>query len=666
MNDSIPKTRATALLAMGLMLLLSVRLILGERPVNDTGPRAWLDAVFALSLLFLALLIAAGWGYLILRGIKLSGLTPLEVATFSIVIGLGVIAYGVLALGLIGWLTAPAISLWLILSAAVTWRERQWVLGAMPTWSRRAKSAGKALKIWQRLGLLAALCIGMLTLLQALTPPWDYDGLMYHLQGPRLFLQAGRIIVLPDNWQANGPFTIEMLFTVGLALGSATFAKLAHFVFGVLLVLATFNAGQRWLKPNGGWCAAGILIGIPILPIWASRAYADLAWAAYSFLALYAMLVWRDQKRGGLLIAAGLCAGFALGSKYLALGSMGALGLWLVFLSRSDGGRAIVRQTAAFGVTAVLIGMPWYLKNWLLTGNPVYPTYWGGLDWPSARVAALMSYLQSFGAGRQWFDYLLSPINIYAQYWRFVTFQGSIEIPSILFPLALLYPLGRRSPALNILASITLLHYGVWLLGSWQIRFLLPLFPSLSVLAACVILGLVSRAKRLPRGQILAAGLVAGLIVATLVYQLIYFVQTKPLGVTIGTESKAAFLRRNLHDYEALNFIQTKLPAGARVLFLWDSQGYYCEASCWPDTEPSRWTEIFQSTRTVRGMAARLKSLGVTHLMLSNEGGAFSSAHDPTGQTQRAVDFFLRDFQPACAQELYRDQWAAVYELICH
>jgi len=116
---------------------------------------------------------------------------------------------------------------------------------------------------WQRIGLLLAGSILALTLLECLTPPWEYDGLMYHLQGPRLFLQAGRIELLPDNWQANGPATTDMLFTLGLSFGSDTFAKLVHLTYAVLLIAATFAFGQRYLKPHGGWLASAILLGIP-------------------------------------------------------------------------------------------------------------------------------------------------------------------------------------------------------------------------------------------------------------------------------------------------------------------------------------------------------------------------------------------------------------------
>jgi hypothetical protein len=76
------------------------------------------------------------------------------------------------------------------------------------------------LSLEKRLLLLVISLILILAMAQALTPPWNYDGLMYYLQAPRLFLKAERIVLLSDIWQANGPFTIQMLYMLGLAGGS--------------------------------------------------------------------------------------------------------------------------------------------------------------------------------------------------------------------------------------------------------------------------------------------------------------------------------------------------------------------------------------------------------------------------------------------------------------
>jgi hypothetical protein len=165
----------------------------------------------------------------------------------------------------------------------------------------------------------------------------------------------------------------------------------------------------------------------------------------------------------------------------------------------------------------------------------------------------------------------------------------------------------------------------------------------------------------LAAAQVRMAG---GMLVATLVYSLIIAADVQPWRAA-GMESKDCFLRRRVNDYSALAFVQTSLARQARVLMLWDAQGYYCDERCIPDAEHSRWTRLVEeASPEVESVAARLKAMGVTHLFTVSDAD-FILQHDLTGQHRRAADFFLREFRPACAQEVYRDRWATLYQLTC-
>lgn len=656
--------RAIGIAALG-ALFWGLRCLFPERSMEYVGPRALLDAGFALGLLGMVLLVAGGLGRKVQRWLGLEGVTRLERAVFGLPIGLGILAYGVLVLGLVGLLWTWTILLWLVLVGVWTWRE--WPPIARGPW----KCLSMCRREWRRVGggEKSLLIIGgmtlFLTILQALTPPWDTDGLMYHLQGPRLFLQAGRILLLPDNWQANGPFTTEMLFTLGLAFGSDTFARLIHLTCAVLLVLGTFALGRRILGKAGGWGAAAILIGIPILPFWAGLAYADMAWALYEFLGLYALILWQESNQRCWLTLSGALTGLALGSKYLALGGALVFGLWVLWRSRARGWRAVLSHGISFGGLALLVGSPWYIKNWLWAGNPVYPIFFGGTGWTMERVYWHTLYHRSFGAGHSFVDYLLLPWNLYAQYERFGTFGGSIEAPSLLFPLALLYPLARRSRTMGSLAWITLLRFVTWSLGSQQARHLLPVFPVLSLLTNNVLISLMTRPALRRWGRVLAMGLMGGMVVATLLYSILFFVDVQPVGAILGVESKDAFLRRTVGDYAALRFVQDHLSPQARVLMMWDARGYYCDDRCMPDAEHSQWTRLASSAADSSSVATRLRAMGVTHLLFSMDDADFVLQHDPTGQHRRAVEFFIREFGQFCVKEVYRDEKAHLFELTC-
>jgi hypothetical protein len=646
-------------------LLGVLRWLFPERPMDYVGPRALLDAAFALGLLGLTLLVAGGIGRKVQRWLKLEGWTRLERAVFGLSIGLGVLAYGVLALGLVRSLQPWAILLLLTIVAVWTWRELTDIVTALPSHLAVPFRGWREIGLGERLLSVAGGLIFVLTLLQALTPPWDTDGLMYHLQGPKLFLQAERILLLPDNWQANGPFTVEMLYAIGMAFGSDTYARLMHLTYAVLLVLGTFALGQRLLKSKGGWIAVAILVGNPIFPVWASLAYADMAWALFEFLGLYALILWVQSTRRYWLVLAGVMTGLALGSKYLALGGAAALGLWVLWHCRTRGWQTVLRHCILFGGTALLVGSPWYVKNWLWTGNPVYPVFFGGTGWTMDRVSWHTAYHRGFGAGHSVWDYLLLPWNLYAQYGQFGTFGGSIEIPSLLFSLVPLYPWARRSRMMDGVAWIALFRFAAWSLGSHQTRHLLPIFPVLSLLASSVLVSLMTRPVSRRWGRVLAMGLVGGVVTVTLLYSITFFASVQPLAVISGMESKDAFLRRMTGDYSALQFVKANLSPQARVLMMWDARGYYCDDRCLPDAEHSRWTRLVSSMADASSIAASLRAMGITHLLFSIDDADFILQHDPTGQHRDAAEFFLQEFRQSCTEEIYRDEKALLFELTC-
>ncbi|MFC1975340.1 ArnT family glycosyltransferase [Chloroflexota bacterium] len=676
------------------VLLIVLRWLFPERPMDYTGPRALLDTGFALGLLGITVLLAGGLGQKVLRWLRLEDLTRLEQAVFGLAIGLGILAYGVMALGLVGLLHPWTILLWLVLVALWTWREWREIVSGVPnffkqqvqSWHRLGPnrsyscilckkmrhmaeilfgSGSSGLGRKRKLFLLSGSLILVLALLQALTPPWDYDGLMYHLPASYLFLKGGRIVLLPDIWQANGPFTIEMLYIIGLGFGSDTFSNLMHLTYAALLVLATFTFGQRHLKPVGGWVAAAVLLGIPILSVWATWAYADMAWALYLFLGLYALTFWVKDSQYNWLILAGLVTGLALGSKYLALGGGGILGLWVLWHSRNQGWRATLTHGLMFGGVALFVGSFWYFKNWFLAGNPVYPFVFGGPGWSQERLSILMAFLNSFGTGRSVWDYLLLPWNIYARHLEFAGFLGETEWPGFLFPLALLYPWTRKSGTMAGVAVVTMLWFVIWGLGSHQIRFLLPLFPGLSLLTSRVLLSLTTHYRLQKWRQVFMTGLVGSLVAITLLSSLLLVVDRRPLAVIFGMETKDHFLRRLVNNYSALQFVRTNLDSQARVLIMWDGRGYYCGERCLSDTEQSRWVYLISPTPDVSSVVAKLQNMGVTHLLFNMDQADFVIKKDRTGRHRYALDFFLRDFRRSCTREIYRDEAVHLFELTC-
>ncbi len=644
--------------------LAVARTLLPERDAGVTGPRALLDAVYALVLAGSAFLIAVGLGQKILARLGVGGSTR-EGRVVAPLVGLGAMGYAFGALAFVGLLSPAS----LILTAAgltlVAGEKITTQRGAL----RRRTSAflGRVKGLEPIAALIALVLVALITvaLVEALAPPSDYDGLMYHLVGPKDMLQSGGMLGWPDLWQANGPFTAEMLFAFGLALGSDTFAKLIQLIFAVVYIAVTYVLAVRYVGSRGAWVALAVLLGVPLLLTYASVAYTDFAWAACQVTALLCIVIWNDEGKPGWLIAGGILGGVALGSKYLALGPIAVLGLSILWLSRAKGLRRAATHAALFGLTACLVGLPWYAKNWIALGNPVFPFFLPSAEWPAARINLLMSYLSSFGVGHRLSDLIRIPWAIFLEHMKFGTLWPIADYPGFLFPLALLYVVSPQRTRLHFMASVAAIWSILWAFGSQQIQFLLPVFPLLSTLAAVPISSLMNRDSRSGFARIAITGFIVLSLLPTFVFTVIFQQYRPSLPVVVGQQSKRDFLAARVSDYRAMEFITTALPAEARVLMLWDGQSYYCDERCLPDAEQSRAVQIVEGVTDPVELTRKLRAQQVTHLLISEDAVAIIEGHDPTGVHRAAWAYLDRVYLPACGKGVYRDEWVGIYEIAC-
>lgn len=592
-----------------------------------------------------------------------------ELLLLSTSLGWGIVAYGVFFLGMFKLLTLPYISLWLVAILLMGFRKGL----------QQIRSLGSTLyaffrSYWERrkgigLGLFAFLILTwLLSFMMTLTPPWDYDGLMYHLEGPRRFLERGQIFIIPDNWGINGPANGEMIFTIGLAFGSDVFPKIMHWFFGMAFSGTAYLLGKRFFHGNIGFLALSILSGIHYLPFLASWAYIDLIWCTYDVLSIYALLAWLKHPEDGSswLILCGLFLGLALSSKYLALTSAATIGL-VVIIKTYRQLKTLTRSLITLGSIAFIAAVPWYLKNMILTGNPIYPLLFGGKDFPVEHWKLLETYLHSFGTGRSLADLSLLPINIYIKNDSFVTFYGSIDIPSLLFPLTFSHPLlHRKNKLAKTLYMIIGLRTLFWFFTTQQTRFLYPVFPLLSVLTAHTL----QRAKKLlstTTTRIISISLIGGQYAGTIVYMVIFlFTFLQPWRLWSFKEDTASFLKRVLPIYETFQIIQTQIPEHEMVLMLWEGEGYYCPEHCLPDTEHTNWIKIGETHQwNVNNIANYLLERNVHYLLVGLESVNFSLLHDPTGMHQKAYRHLIHEFLPDCGTIIQSNELFSLYKISC-
>lgn len=598
-----------------------------------------------LAIWMMLLLLAAAMGRrLVGRG---SQTPPLETLVFSLALGLGILSLGTLFLGMIGMLTGWLFWMLFLALLAIHIRDMRAVL--------RTVRQQLAWRPTSRLSLLLTsfLCVTFLfALVAALTPPAEWDALVYHLTGPKMYVSEGRLLWVPDNFHLNFPALTEMLFTCAMLLKGDILAHLIHLAYGVLTALAIYCFTRKHFTCDIPLLASALFASIPTAVTIAAWAYVDLALAFYTFMAFFALMNWfdtSDQKRW--LILAGVLCGMAMSVKYT--GTMALVVVCLLVLLRLVKERTRRRQYALAVLALILIAMavasPWYLKSAAYTGNPIYPYLFGGRNWNQLRN----EWLTSIGMR-------ISPLGLLLLPWDVTVLgtQGTEAFDATISPyflavLPLILFVPRNRKMLAPLGVFVVTTYVLWIVAGaatystfvLRTRILLPCFAPLSILTAYTVESLRHldrEAFSLHRFVLAAIGL--GLIV-NVISQGLSFVARDPLPFIVGMESREAFLRRHLADghYDALRYINSNLPSSARALFFWEPRSYYCEDDCLPDVVFDHFSQLAAKYGDVNAIAAALQIEETSHILVNQRWLDLQSDKSPFTEEHRQLFIQFRD-----------------------
>ncbi len=132
-----------------------------------------------------------------------------------------------------------------------------------------------------RLAMWFVVASGTAALIMALAPATAWDSLVYHLTGPKLYLEQGGLAHPIDLPYLGFPKTGSMLFVLGLSLAGSQLAQLLHLSFA-LLTLALIPRLAGYVAPGRAPLAAAILFAVPSM--WLAAGWAYVEWMAAFWL----------------------------------------------------------------------------------------------------------------------------------------------------------------------------------------------------------------------------------------------------------------------------------------------------------------------------------------------------------------------------------------------
>ncbi len=486
-------------------------------------------------------------GRRLLRALGVTPATPAEEIAFSAGLGCGVIAYAVFAAGLAGVLDPWVFAVILAAGAVLGAREARAGIAAARGIIAQTQTGLPSLNLV--IGVLILVCAAA-NLLGSLAPPAGGDALAYHLAIPKIWLADHRLTEIPWRWPSYGPFAMQMLFMLGLGLGGLTAPSLLAWVVGLLTAIALIGASAQFLRGFPPLLAAGVFYTMSTVGQGSASTRVDLALTLYVTLAVLACLSYLRTRQVSWLAVAGLCAGIAAGTKYPGATAAALLAIGLVIFGERRLPGAGWRAAGRFAALAAAVAAPWYVRSALLTGDPAYPFFTALLHGGGFRDQ-LSDLATRYGPGKSAVDLLTVPFYVTA----------SVGAPYLSFaPFSLAW---RRTIDVRFLWYIVATLTIVWFFTAQVIRFLLPALPPAAVLAALGFAALQDRSRALALAARVAVIAGLGIASAITLYHAVPF-----MPVAVGRETREAFLLRKTDTYADIAWMNTHLPADARVLFL--------------------------------------------------------------------------------------------------
>jgi hypothetical protein len=214
-------------------------------------------------------------------------------------------------------------------------------------------------------------------------PPTGYDALSYH--GPMsIFLwrdgNLGALLNLsPSYWPLAHPGTAELWFGLLQVAGGETLSKVAQFPFALLGAAGVYAFSRRLgLGYKAGQLAAAAFLLTPMVLLQSFLKLNDLVGASVLIAAMGLSSAPVKQWNATRLACIGLALGLAVTTKLVLFPGAAAVGLFVLIklLSNTrhfETGNSAFACLAFFTVSFLIVVAPWWTRNFLHFGNPLYP-----------------------------------------------------------------------------------------------------------------------------------------------------------------------------------------------------------------------------------------------------------------------------------------------------
>jgi len=471
--------------------------------------------------------------------------------------------------------------------------------------------------------------------LALLTGDMNNDSIAYHYLGPKVWLRNGVIRAVPDELLTYFPVAVETQYAALMATGGQRAPNFFAVFALTAIILTTASLAMRLgTDASGAWWAAALVVAMPAVYTGAIIGFLDVLFACFLLAAVRLAFDAETLSHYGLF---GIFCGISMGTKETAIVAWILLvfcslviAIWVVRRAPA----AVLKGLAVSCVAAMALASPFYLRNWILYGCPIYPPPPVLLHFfhPKGMLPAMMHELlknmhdQDQGMGGGLVHFLLLPFNLTYHTSNFNGAGGIGLAPLALGPFGILAL--RRNAFAKGLLLFAVLQITAWFATAQISRYIIPLY----VLGALFgVVGWRTVAGVAPRlGRVLCATVVA----ISVLYGLGNIVPARRGDLHAAISSSYEQKRMLEQTPRAATFaFLNRDPSIGNILILNDGiAAYFLDK---PYIKPwGRWGEQTLGVATAPQVMALLPELHVTHVLDAKDiHGAFRLPDHPPGLT---------------------------------
>ncbi len=607
--------------------------------------------------------------------IRLFRAKPPSSQSVAITLGMGAWGLWIFLLGVVG-LLYPSLILVSVIGLFLTLKLHRYIMPPIPPFAQAAEKDERLAR-----GLMGGIGIAYLVLVagSALAPEVAFDSLNVHLPYARNAALSHRMVFEPNNWSSAMPALPLMTYITAFLFSGVNLAKLFNLLCYAACAGMVYCFGRRWWNQKVALAAALLFLSCPVALYEATTALIDLPLTLFSTLAVLALLEWTLGGEREMLWLSAVSLGLAMGCKYHAAFLLAPVFLLILFHSlirRRHGVRRTLAFLFQFLLIAFVLFLPWLYRTWHYTGNPVFPA----ANWlfkspyftPQMAAAAQAAYANE-GVGVSLREIALLPWTVTVHPGPFRGTLGFIFLPAVILALV-----RRISQPVGYGLVLVACYFYAWALTAQEIRYLLPLAPLLSLLAAAALLANrqagadLSQRRSLTPSWLRQAAQIAGFIAVVagslLAFPWWYPAVVKewtywhsyqsPLRYLFGRQTAQDFVLRDIPSIHVYDYINAHLNGRDRILLLNDASRFYSRV-------PTLYSFTVEAERfllqdTEDGVMAGLTASGITHVLLNYNG----IAPLPGVAPRRGVYFFLdKRFQELHLEPLYSSNNVVLYRV---